>query len=58
MKWTLDVAKTDLQLEAEAEFAQELRRQQIDAIKDTLRERRMRPWWVRLFPFRIHITRL
>lgn len=50
--------RTDIQIEAEAEFEAELRRQQIDAIKATLRERRMRPWWRRLFPFRITIQRI
>jgi hypothetical protein len=37
-----------------AELEQERRRQLIDAEKERLRS--LRPWWRRIFPFRIKLT--
>lgn len=44
--------------EAGTELANEPRRAAIDAAKVRIRERRNRPWWRELFPYRVHIERL
>lgn len=44
--------------QAKQELDQEAYRAAVEARKVILRERRMRPWWKRLFPFRIRIERL
>lgn len=38
---------------AELEVKEELFREQVEAAKTRLRERRARPWWTRLIPFKI-----
>lgn len=40
------------------ELEEETFRERVEERKAYLRERRMRPWWVRLFPFRIRLERL
>lgn len=58
----LDVRPSDLlqdvAQQAQDEVAYETWRSRVDAAKVALRERLGRPWWVRIFPFRIHLERL
>ena len=40
------------------EIAHEEFRAEVEAQKATIRERRMRPWWKRLLPFRVRIEKV
>ena len=47
-----------IEQQAIRELNEEERRKAIDAAKERLRKQRPKPWWVRLFPFRIKIERI
>jgi hypothetical protein len=48
---------TKIEAQARAELDAENFREAVDAAKQRLRERDTRPWWKRLFPYRITVTR-
>lgn len=47
-----------IECQARQELDQEAYRAAVETSKARLRERRMRPWWKRLFPYRIHLERI
>ena len=47
----------DIVNQAEREVADEIRRIAVDKAKARLRAKAARPWWARIFPWRIKIER-
>lgn len=47
----------EIEAEAQAELDKDLRRKAIDEAKARLRAKASRPWWAKLFPWRITIER-